>query len=100
MGRSDTVKAINEKIQSLNLKTAVRKDANRAIEFVLSASPEYFYDFEKAGITRDDWEKITIENLGEKNIGNDLQRLKNSQFKKMLRNGKKTLFNGLIQILT
>jgi hypothetical protein len=76
MGRSDTVKAINEKIESLNLKTAVRKDANRAIEFVLSASPEYFYDFEKAGITREDWDKITIENLGEKKYWERLAEIK------------------------
>ena len=76
MGRSDTVKAINEKIESLNLKTAVRKDANRAIEFVLSASPEYFYDFEKAGITREDWENITIKNLGVKKYWERLAEIK------------------------
>lgn len=76
LGRSDTVKAINEKIESLNLKTAVRKDANRAIEFVMSASPEYFYDFEKAGISRKDWENITIKNLGEKKYWEKLEEIK------------------------
>lgn len=76
LGRSDTVKAINEKIESLNLKTAVRKDANRAIEFVMSASPEYFYDFEKAGITRKDWNNITIKNLGEEKYWKKLEEIK------------------------
>ena len=91
MGRSDTVKAINEKIQSLNLKTAVRKDANRAIEFVLSASPEYFYDFEKAGITRDDWEKITIENLGEKKYWERLAEIKKFTIQENVEKWKKNL---------
>ena len=76
IGRADTVKAINEKIESLNLKTAVRKDANRAIEFVLSASPEYFYDFQKAGITREDWDNITIEKLGVKKYWERLAEIK------------------------
>lgn len=76
LGRSDTVKAINEKIEGLDLKTAVRKDANRAIEFVLSASPEYFYDFEKAGITRADWDNITIEKLGVKKYWERLAEIK------------------------
>lgn len=76
LGRADTIKAINEKIKGLELKTAVRKDANRAIEFVLSASPEYFYDFEKAGITRKDWENITIEKLGAEKYWERLAEIK------------------------
>lgn len=76
LGRPDTVKAINEKIESLELKTAVRKDANRAIEFVLSASPEYFYDFKKAGITREDWDNITIDKLGVKKYWERLAEIK------------------------
>lgn len=91
MGRSDTVKAINEKIESLNLKTAVRKDANRAIEFVLSASPEHFYDFEKAGITREDWDKITIENLGEKKYWERLAEIKKFSITKNIEQWKKNL---------
>lgn len=91
MGRSDTVKAINEKIESLNLKTAVRKDANRAIEFVLSASPEYFYDFEKAGITREDWDKITIENLGEKKYWERLAEIKKFSITKNIEQWKKDI---------
>lgn len=91
MGRSDTVKAINEKIESLNLKTAVRKDANRAIEFVLSASPEHFYDFEKAGITREDWDNITIENLGEKKYWERLAEIKKFSITKNIEQWKKNL---------
>ena len=91
MGRSDTVKAINEKIESLNLKTAVRKDANRAIEFVLSASPEHFYDFEKAGITRSDWDKITIENLGEQKYWERLSEIKKFSKTKNIEQWKKDI---------
>lgn len=93
MGRSDTVKAINEKIDSLNLKTAVRKDANRAIEFVLSASPEYFYDFEKARITREDWDKITIENLGESEYWKRLTEIKKFTIQENVEAFKKNVLN-------
>lgn len=93
MGRSDTVKAINEKIDSLNLKTAVRKDANRVIEFVLSASPEHFYDFEKAGITRDDWDEITIENLGEQKYWERLSEIKKFSKTKNIEQWKKDIIS-------
>lgn len=62
LGSRDTVKTLNQIIDDLDLKTAVRKDANRAIELVLSASPEHFYDFKKAGITREQWDELTPEN--------------------------------------
>lgn len=62
LGSRDTVKTINQIIDDLDLKTAVRKDANRAIELVLSASPEHFYDFEKAGITREQWDELIPAN--------------------------------------
>jgi len=62
LGSRDTVKTINQIIDDLDLKTAVRKDANRAIEIVLSASPEHFYDFEKAGITREQWDELIPAN--------------------------------------
>ncbi|RDI15377.1 MobV family relaxase [Comamonas sp. AG1104] len=62
LGSRDTVKTLNQIIDDLDLKTAVRKDANRAIEIVLSASPEYFYDFEKASITREQWDELIPAN--------------------------------------
>lgn len=62
LGSRDTVKTLNQIIDDLDLKTAVRKDANRAIEIVLSASPEHFYDFEKAGITREQWDELIPAN--------------------------------------
>lgn len=62
LGRRDTVKTINEMIEELDLKTAIRKDANRAIELVLSASPEHFYDFKAAGITRKEWDDLVPSN--------------------------------------
>ena len=62
LGSRDTVKTLNQIIDDLNLKTAVRKDANRAIEIVLSASPEHFYDFEKSGITREQWDELIPAN--------------------------------------
>lgn len=62
LGSRDTVKTLNQIIDDLDLKTAVRKDANRAIEIVLSASPEHFYDFQKAGITREQWDELIPAN--------------------------------------
>jgi len=66
LGSRDTVKTINQIIDDLDLKTAVRKDANRAIELVLSASPEHFYDFEKAGITREQWDELIPANYSDR----------------------------------
>ena len=99
LGRPDTKKAINEKIKSLNLKTAVRKDANRAIEFVMSASPEYFYDFEKAGITREDWENITISNLGEQKYWEKLSAIKKFTIKENVEKWKKDILKCEIFII-
>lgn len=37
----------------------LRKDANVALSFVFSASPEFFFDFKKLGITREKWDSIS-----------------------------------------
>lgn len=95
LGRADTVKAINEKIESLNLKTAVRKDANRAIEFVLSASPEHFYNFSKAGITREDWDNITIEKLGEEEYWKRLSEIKKFAKTENIKKWKQDIVNWI-----
>lgn len=46
------VKEISEKQNQ-----TIRKDANLAVEFILSASPEFFYNIPN----RDEWEKLTME---------------------------------------
>ena len=58
LGSENTVKTRNEKIGALEQKKKMRSNINRAIEFVLSASPEHFYDFQKVGMTREEWDKL------------------------------------------
>lgn len=58
LGRVDTLKAVNERIRQ-KVPRKVREDASRVLEFVISASPEYFYDFEKLNITREQWDSLT-----------------------------------------
>ena len=54
---ADVKSAIDEKIARLpGQRRKPRKDAVRAVEFVLSASPAVFYDLAKAGISEDEWE--------------------------------------------
>ena len=62
LGSEQTIKAINSIIENETEGATIRKDANRAIELVLSASPEHFYDFEKAGITRVQWDELKPSN--------------------------------------
>jgi len=61
LGRVDTVKAVNERITE-KVPRKVREDASRVLEFVISASPEYFYDFDKLNITREQWDSLTPTN--------------------------------------
>lgn len=61
LGRGDTVKAVNERITE-KVPRKVREDASRVLEFVISASPEYFYDFDKLNITREQWDSLTPTN--------------------------------------
>ena len=63
LGSAHTVKTINEKIDALGQKKKMRSNINRAVEFVLSASPEHFYDFEKVGMTREEWDKLIPANF-------------------------------------
>lgn len=62
LGSAHTVKTINEKIEALGQTKKMRSNINRAIELVLSASPEHFYDFEKVGMTREEWDKLIPAN--------------------------------------
>lgn len=63
LGGRNTVAIINEKVEQRTNKKKLRSDANRAIEFVLSASPEHFYDFEKCNMTREEWDNLTPSNF-------------------------------------
>ena len=63
LGGRNTVAIINEKVEQRTNKKKLRADANRAIEFVLSASPEHFYDFAKVGMTREEWDNLTPSNF-------------------------------------
>lgn len=53
------------RLQKTGKIKAIRKDANVAISFVFSASPEHFFDFERSKMTREKWEALDISN-GEK----------------------------------
>lgn len=65
MGTDRTAARVAEIIKSLpNQKRAVRKDAVKALEFVMSASPEFFYDFKAAGITKSRWESTSYSDKG------------------------------------
>ncbi len=63
LGNRNTVATINEKVEQRTNKKKLRDDANRAIEFVLSASPEHFYNFEKVGMTREEWDNLIPANF-------------------------------------
>ena len=63
LGTRNTVATINQKVEQRTNKKKLRADANRAIEFVLSASPEHFYDFEKCNMTREEWDNLTPSNF-------------------------------------
>ena len=63
LGSHNTVATINEKVEQRTNKKKLRDDANRAVEFVLSASPEHFYDFEKVGMTREEWNDLIPSNF-------------------------------------
>lgn len=63
LGTRNTVATINKKVEQRTNKKKLRADANRVIEFVLSASPEHFYDFEAVGMTREEWDNLTPSNF-------------------------------------
>lgn len=89
LGRRDTVKAINERIAE-KIPRKVRDDANRVLEFVISASPEFFYDFEKLGITRKQWDALTPTNDKKyhdkvRYVFNTLDKKKLEQFKEKVK---------------
>jgi len=63
LGERNTVATINEKVEQRTNKKKLRDDANRVIEFMVSASPEHFYNFEKVGMTREEWDHLKPSNF-------------------------------------
>ena len=94
LGSRNTVATINEKVEQRTNKKKLRDDANRAVEFVLSASPEHFYDFEKCNMTREEWDNLIPSNFKDnmqaywKRVNEVKSTLKHDETKKWLENSK------------
>lgn len=63
LGERNTIATINAKVEQRTNKKKLRDDANRVVEFMLSASPEHFYDFEKCKMTREEWDYLKPSNF-------------------------------------
>ena len=76
LGSADTHKKLKENLSKLESKKAIRKDANVLLEFIFSASPEFFYNnldkekFEKLTMkeNKNELDKIFNENLNKENL--------------------------------
>ena len=76
LGSSNTHSKLKENLSKLESKKAIRKDANVLLEFIFSASPEFFYDnldkekFEKLTMkdNKKELDKIFNENLNKENL--------------------------------
>ena len=76
LGSADTHKKLKENLSKLESKKAIRKDANVLLEFVFSASPEFFYNnldkekFDKLTMkdNKNELDKIFNENLNKENL--------------------------------
>lgn len=94
LGNRNTVATINEKVEQRTNKKKLRDDANRVIEFVLSASPEHFYDFKKVGMTREEWDDLIPANFKDnmqaywKRVNEVKSTLKHDETKKWLTDAK------------
>ena len=94
LGNRNTVATINEKVEQRTNKKKLRDDANRAVEFVLSASPEHFYDFEKCNMTREEWDNLIPANFKDnmqaywKRVNEVKSTLKHDETKKWLTDAK------------
>lgn len=61
-GNENPIDTINKKIAETKKDSyhkGIRKDANLAVSFVFSASPEFFFDFKKLKITREKWDSVS-----------------------------------------
>ena len=76
LGSPNTHQKLKENLSKLESKKAIRKDANVLLEFIFSASPEFFYDnldkekFEKLTMkeNKNELDKIFNENLNKENL--------------------------------
>lgn len=73
LGSADTHKKLKENLEILNSKKALRKDANVLLEFVFSASPEFFYN---------DLDKNRFEQLTMKDNKSELDKIFNEKLNK------------------
>ena len=55
----ETLKLKLDEIKKNSYHKKIRKDANVAISFVFSASPEFFFDFKKIGIKKEQWDSVS-----------------------------------------
>ena len=73
LGSADTHKKLKENLSKLESKKAIRKDANVLLEFIFSASPEFFYD----NLDKEKFEKLTM-----KENKNELDKIFNESLNK------------------
>ena len=57
LGSSNTHSKLKENLSTLESKKAIRKDANVLLEFIFSASPEFFYD----NLDKEKFDKLTMK---------------------------------------
>ena len=73
LGSSNTHSKLKENLSKLESKKAIRKDANVLLEFIFSASPEFFYD----NLDKEKFEKLTM-----KDNKKELDKIFNEKLKK------------------
>ena len=73
LGSPDTHQKLKENLSKLESKKAIRKDANVLLEFIFSASPEFFYD----NLDKEKFEKLTM-----KDNKNELDKIFNESLNK------------------
>ena len=64
-----------DEIKKNSYHKTIRKDANVAISFVFSASPEFFFDFKKLNLTREKWDSVSWQDY---ETNEDGERVKKS----------------------
>lgn len=57
LGSEDTHQALKTRLEKIENRRSIRKDANVLLEFIFSASPEYFYK----NLDREKFNKLTME---------------------------------------
>lgn len=73
LGSPDTHQRLKENLSKLESKKAIRKDANVLLEFIFSASPEFFYN----NLDKEKFEKLTM-----KDNKNELDKIFNESLNK------------------